>query len=65
MFLSLKHHSINFLFLLFFSTDINECAPSPCINGGTCLDKINAYQCVCRPGYTGKNCETSELTLFL
>ena len=26
-------------------------------NGGTCLDGVNSYTCVCAPGFTGGNCE--------
>ena len=38
--------------------DIDECASSPCQNGGTCVDGINSYSCNCNAGYTGDNCET-------
>ena len=48
------------IIVTFFYPDINDCAPSPCANGGTCIDKVNAYKCVCVPGYTGENCETGE-----
>ena len=41
-------------------TDINECAPDPCQNGGNCFDQINNYTCKCLLGYTGKNCEVGE-----
>ena len=37
-------------------SDINECESDPCLNGGTCTDVINGYQCTCQPGYTGNNC---------
>jgi len=37
--------------------DINECSSSPCVNDGTCLNQVNAYQCVCTPSWTGVNCE--------
>ena len=47
-----------------FYPDINDCAPSPCANGGTCIDKVNAYKCVCVPGYTGENCETSKFLRY-
>ena len=40
-------------------TDIDECASMPCQNGGACIDRVNAYECVCSAGYTGVNCETS------
>ena len=26
-------------------TDINECASAPCMNGGTCTDRVNGYNC--------------------
>jgi len=40
-------------------TNIDECAASPCLNGGTCTDGINSYTCACAPGFTGTNCETN------
>ena len=30
---------------------------SSCLFGGTCIDGINAYRCVCARGYSGTNCE--------
>jgi len=38
--------------------NIDECASSPCQNGGTCVDGSNSYTCNCDVGYTGPNCET-------
>uniref|UniRef100_A0A3P8TUL4 Sushi, nidogen and EGF-like domain-containing protein 1 n=1 Tax=Amphiprion percula TaxID=161767 RepID=A0A3P8TUL4_AMPPE len=38
--------------------DVDECASSPCQNGGTCEDQINGFICRCPPGYTGIHCET-------
>ena len=35
--------------------DIDECASEPCVNGA-CQDRINAYYCLCDPGYEGPNC---------
>ena len=40
--------------------DIVECSSDPCQNGGTCVDQINAFTCICMSGYTGNVCETSE-----
>ncbi|XXX73182.1 FG-GAP-like repeat-containing protein [Sorangium sp. So ce134] len=40
-------------------TDIDECAQSPCQNGGTCTDGIDSYSCACLPGFTGADCETN------
>ena len=39
--------------------DIGECSSDPCQNGGTCIDEINAFTCMCMGGYTGDVCETS------
>ena len=38
--------------------DIDDCANSPCQNGGTCTDNVNGHTCTCVAGYTGENCET-------
>ena len=49
----------------FFSAGINECDEMPCLNGGKCVDLGDVklgdhyYKCVCKPGFTGKNCETN------
>lgn len=45
--------------------DTNECASSPCMSGGTCVDGINKYTCKCAPGYTGTNCLTSKFANHL
>ena len=42
-------------------TEYDECASRPCINSDQCIDKINDYECKCRTGYTGKNCEIGKL----
>ena len=41
-------------------TDVNECEGDPClnINGGTCNDIVNGYNCSCREGFTRNRCET-------
>ena len=45
------------------TSDINECAPAPCQNGGTCLDFVGSYHCDCKAGYSGTNCETGDNNL--
>lgn len=30
---------------------------SSCFNGGTCVDGINAFTCLCPPGFTGSYCQ--------
>ncbi|KAK7105726.1 hypothetical protein V1264_017068 [Littorina saxatilis] len=42
------------------ASDIDECASSPCQNGGSCVDQVNAYTCNCPAGYNGSNCETGS-----
>ena len=42
-----------------FDLEIDECALSPCKNGGTCVDGINSYNCQCKHGYTGDQCESN------
>lgn len=36
--------------------NVDDCAHSPCANGGTCRDGVNEHFCTCPPGYTGRNC---------
>jgi surface protein len=40
-------------------TNINECASSPCENGGTCADATNGFSCVCAAGFEGEQCENA------
>lgn len=47
----------------FLKPDINECESGPCQNGGTCLDSLNSYQCLCTEGYEGDNCERGTALL--
>ncbi|XP_062039917.1 coagulation factor IX [Lepus europaeus] len=37
--------------------DGDQCESNPCLNGGSCKDDINAYECWCQYGFEGKNCE--------
>jgi hypothetical protein len=39
--------------------DINDCKLNPCQNGGTCVDKVNSYQCICKEGWEGEICSMS------
>ncbi|XP_028259487.1 sushi, nidogen and EGF-like domain-containing protein 1 isoform X2 [Parambassis ranga] len=40
--------------------EINECLSQPCLNGGTCRNKIGSYQCVCTDGFSGNRCQKVE-----
>merc|ERR1712168_1159693 len=37
--------------------DTDDCASSPCKNGGICTDQFADYSCGCPDGWSGKNCE--------
>ncbi|XP_043937280.1 fibulin-7-like [Protopterus annectens] len=40
-----------------FCKNIDECASRPCVNGGTCVDDINRYTCLCPSSWSGINCQ--------
>ena len=40
--------------------DIDECAVITCLNGGTCLDLVANFSCLCELGFTGTLCETGK-----
>lgn len=37
--------------------EVDECSSAPCLHGGSCLDGVGSYRCVCAPGYAGANCQ--------
>ena len=41
------------------SANINECASTPCQNGGTCVDQTNSFFCTCAAGYSGLLCSAN------
>jgi len=38
---------------------LNDCASDPCKNGGTCVDGIQSFSCLCLPTFSGDICEHS------
>ena len=36
--------------------DIDECASKPCLNGAHCADRLDAFLCLCEPGYVNGVC---------
>eukprot|EP00794_Sanderia_malayensis_P006970 gene6970-7755_t len=40
--------------------DGNQCAASPCKNGGQCVDLYQRYACICPTGLTGSQCQTAK-----
>ena len=48
----------------FTYTDVDECSPSPCLNGGSCLESsvdpdipLEQYSCTCVDGWEGAECQ--------
>ena len=41
-------------------TDIDDCHPNECLNGGVCVDGVNSFKCDCKHGFTGDICNTSK-----
>ncbi|XP_045538284.1 delta and Notch-like epidermal growth factor-related receptor [Papilio machaon] len=37
--------------------EYNECESSPCLNGGTCTDRVAGFTCACGRGYAGNACQ--------
>lgn len=35
-------------------TDYDDCRSLPCLFGGTCVDEVAGYSCLCHGGYTGE-----------
>ena len=45
--------------------DFDECARDPCQNDGTCVDKVNTFECICREYYRGRLCQHGEHAFLL
>jgi EGF-like domain len=41
-------------------TDVDECQSSPCLNGATCVDLVNGFQCRCADGWQGERCDQGK-----
>ena len=52
---------IRHMFIYVVILEIDECASNPCLNGGSCTDDVDSYNCTCAAGYEGTDCGTSRL----
>ena len=41
---------------------VEDCDPSPCLNGGRCIPQDPGHHCSCPLGYNGPNCERTTAT---
>lgn len=38
------------------SENIDDCADNSCANGGTCLNQVDGFTCLCTPAWKGVTC---------
>lgn len=53
------------LIIPFNFPEINECLSQPCMNGGTCRDRVASYLCECEDGFSGQRCQTGNTLQYL
>ena len=58
LYVHMYSYMYNYAVFILVTADIDECASNPCQNGGTCVDDVDAYWCVCMPGYTAARCQS-------
>lgn len=47
------------------SLDVDECSSDPCLNGGSCVDLVGNYSCICVEPFEGPQCETGSCIIVL
>ena len=46
--------------LFIIDLDSDDCTPNLCLNGGTCVDGLQSFTCLCPSGFYGNLCESSK-----
>ena len=49
---------------LFRHLETDECQSNPCQNGGTCIDGVYNFTCVCSGYHVGSRCEGTLIDVF-
>lgn len=44
-------------FLYKYILETKECDSNPCNNDAKCKDLKDDYECICKPGFSGRNCD--------
>lgn len=44
---------------------MDECSSDPCLNGGSCVDLVGNYSCICVEPFKGPQCETGNCVIVL
>ena len=45
--------------------DIDECASTPCMNGGVCVDGRDLFTCTCAADFTGATCDVGKIIFYI
>ena len=43
---------------------MDDCATAPCVNGGTCYDGNQMFECQCAEGWTGETCSEEVASIY-
>ena len=59
IYLHLELH-VNIVLIFLFVSDMDDCESVPCQNGGSCMDHVDAFECICTEGFEGFDCEIGK-----